>query len=135
MQTFVPYVDDALSARVLDNKRLNKQIVECAQILNALLNPAAKGWVNHPAVRMWRGYEARLVRYTEAMQAERVRRYGKPINVALREPPPSSRADDPPWWKSLVHSSHRSNLLRKDPAHYGRYGWPETSDKPYVWPV
>jgi hypothetical protein len=135
LQTFVPYVDDALSARVLDDKRLNKQVVECAQILNALLDPAARGWVNHPAVKMWRGYEARLVVYTQAMQSERTRRYGKPINVTLREVPPTSSADDPPWWAGFIHSSHRSNLVRKDQGFYGRYNWPEDGSKPYFWPV
>jgi hypothetical protein len=135
LQTFVPYVNDALSARVLDDKRLNKQVVECAQILNALLDPSARGWVNHPAVRMWRGYEARLLTYTAAMQAERVRRYGRPINVNLREAPPGSFADDPPWWAGRIHSSHRSNLLRKDQGFYGRYHWMDGADLPYFWPV
>ena len=135
MQTFVPYVEDALSARILDGKRLNKQIVECAQILNALLDPAARGWVNHPAVRMWRGHEARLLAYTAAMQSERTRRYGKPINVRLRDAPLGSSPIDPPWWAGRIHATHRSNLLRKDPVFYGRYAWPENASQPYFWPV
>ena len=36
MQTFLPYPDFAESAKVLDNKRLGKQRVECLQIMKAL---------------------------------------------------------------------------------------------------
>lgn len=39
MQTFLPYKDFAECARVLDDKRLGKQRVECLQILNALRPP------------------------------------------------------------------------------------------------
>ncbi|MBR6517057.1 MAG: hypothetical protein IKT40_09510 [Bacilli bacterium] len=35
------------TAKILDKKRLNKQIVECYQILNAL-NGSTKAWRNHP---------------------------------------------------------------------------------------
>ena len=64
MQTFVPLtstVDDI--AKVLDNKRLNKQALEGWQILMTLLeldpqgnHRVPKGWYNHPAVKMWRGH-------------------------------------------------------------------------------
>ena len=44
--------------------------------------------------------------------------------------------DYPPWFgDERVHASHRSNLLRKDSEFYGQYGWKESSDLPYFWPV
>lgn len=49
MQTFLPFPSFIESARVLDNKRLCKQRVECLQILKALHDPSY-GWQNHPAV-------------------------------------------------------------------------------------
>ena len=56
MQTFLPYADFNKSAEVLDNRRLNKQILEGYQILKVLGNPDPRaGWRNHPAVKMWRG--------------------------------------------------------------------------------
>lgn len=61
MQTFLPYPSFTLSAICLDNKRLNKQILECDQILNALAPGSTSGWRNHPAVKMWRGYEPALL--------------------------------------------------------------------------
>jgi hypothetical protein len=73
MQTFLPYPDFEATARVLDWRRLGKQRVECMQILNAL-HGTSKGWVNHPAVRMWRGYEDALETYQSFMIEEWVRR-------------------------------------------------------------
>ena len=34
-----------------------------------------------------------------------------------------------------VHASHRSNLLRKDFSFYSKFGWSESSDMPYFWPI
>ena len=74
MQTFLPYEDFAQAAKCLDSKRLGKQRVEALQILNALLKPDAKGWKNHPAVKMWRGNERTLIEYGVAICDEWTRR-------------------------------------------------------------
>jgi hypothetical protein len=53
MQTFLPYSDYEASAQTLDNKRLNKQILEGYQILKVLSGASPSGaWRNHPAVLM-----------------------------------------------------------------------------------
>ncbi len=59
MQIFLPFKDLQKSVSVLDNKRCGKQRIESWQILKILLNldPSKKGWRNHPAVLMWKGYE------------------------------------------------------------------------------
>lgn len=132
MQTFVPYSNDYLTAQCLDNKRLLKQIVECLQISKALCDPSY-GWQNHPAVKMWRGYGGRLAIYTDAMQREYVLRYKKRVNVSL--PEMTDKDCDPPWWNGPIHASHRSNLLRKLPAHYSQFRWKDDPNEPYVWPV
>jgi hypothetical protein len=42
----------------------------------------------------------------------------------------------PDWFGNKeFHASHRSNLLRKDPEFYGKYGWTEPHDLPYIWPL
>lgn len=46
MQIFLPYKDIYKTAEALDKRRLNKQILECRQILNALYGKS-KGWANH----------------------------------------------------------------------------------------
>ena len=64
MQTFLPYKSFDKSFKVLDYRRLGKQRVEAMQILNVLLGRTkTKGWVNHPATKMWKGYENALKQY------------------------------------------------------------------------
>ncbi len=63
MQTFLPHPDFEQSARSLDQKRLGKQRVECIQVVRGL-TWEKYGWKNHPAVKMWRGYEEALGRYS-----------------------------------------------------------------------
>jgi ATP-dependent exoDNAse (exonuclease V) beta subunit len=79
MQTFLtqPYLDFGLSARELDRQRLNKQALEAWQIMmtNLKMDPFGnyrepRGWRNHPAVVMWRGYEVTLFNYIKAMTDE-----------------------------------------------------------------
>ena len=132
MQTFVPSPDDSESTRVLDDRRLLKQIVECSQILKAISTPTY-GWQNHPAVRMWRGSPARLANYAWAMQAEYFLRRKKFVRVELPIIQPGAPA--PSWWGGPIHASHRANLLRKAPAHYAQFGWTEDPAMPYVWPA
>lgn len=132
MQTFLPYPDFDACAACLDSRRLGKQRVEAFQILNTLADPTRRGWRNHPAVRMWRGYEDALRLYMNAMIAEWVRRGYR--NTMTRASVPTEVAM-PPWLGDpAFHASHRSNLLRKDPEFYARYGWSEPADLPYVWP-
>jgi hypothetical protein len=136
MQTFLPVADFAESARILDTSRLGKQRVEAYQIIRTL-DGVTKGWRNHPAVKMWRGYEPALLEYGVAICDEWDRR-GYPDTV--REKMAAHHRDGPvvlpPWLgDEALHASHRSNLLRKDPEFYGRYGWTEPPDLPYFWPV
>ena len=134
MQTFLPYPDFIDSAYVLDRQRLGKQRVETKQILNAL-EGNSKGWVNHPAVKMWRGYEPALALYGVvmcAMWAERgyVDNLLPFFAVRLRED-----MIMPPWiGNANFHRSHQSNLVRKDPAHYGPLFPDVPDDLEYLWP-
>ncbi len=138
MQTFLPYPSFEHSAAVLDDKRLGKQRVEVLQIMNALTNPDAKGWKNHPATLMWRGYEASLVHYGIVVCDEWLRRGFKDTVrgklLAFGFDPESAIA--PPWLgDERVHAGHRASLLRKDGEYYGKNGWTEDPELPYHWPV
>lgn len=138
MQTFVPLGTDFQgTAKVLDRMRLGKQRVEGLQILNALTG-RSKGWVNHPAVKMWRGYEPALIQYVVAMCDEWVSRGYKDTCkdkvLAIGEALPSA-VTTPPWLDDPeVQLSHRSNLVRKLPEHYGAF-WDVPNDLPYKWVV
>jgi len=130
MQTFLPYSDFNKSAACLDWRRLGKQRVEAMQILRALENQNY-GWQNHPAVNMWRGFEAMLAVYHNTIIDEwTYRGYQNNMKLITLDIAPIS----PTWMGNLdFHASHRSNLLRKDPEHYGQYGWTETDNLPYIW--
>lgn len=143
MQTFLPYDSFTESARVLDVRRLGKQRVETKQILMCLLGEGSTRWGNHPAVKMWRGYELDLATYGTFICEEWTRRgyrdtcleYFTSRFIELSLDARYARGM-PPWIGNAdFHASHRSNLLRKDPAHYGRFGWAEPDDLPYVWPA
>jgi hypothetical protein len=131
MQTFLPYADFDKSVHCLDRQRLGKQRVEAMQILNTLASGSR--WANHPAVLMWRGYENALRLYMNKCIQEWIRRgYNNTMQIVeVTEP-----VEMPPWFgNEEFHASHRSNLLRKDAEWYGQFGWGETDQLPYVWPV
>ena len=131
MQTFIPSTSPSECAKVLDWRRLGKQRVEAMQILNCLETP--NSWVNHPAVEMWRGYEEYLKVYANIIIEEWIYR-GYNNNMKLYKIN-WSRVEFPSWWSDdRIHSSHRANLLRKDPKHYGQFGWSEEPAEGYWWP-
>jgi hypothetical protein len=130
MQTFLPYADFDATARCLDDRRLGKQRVEAMQILN-VLDGRTRGWRNHPAVLMWRGYEDALRLYMNACINEWVRR-GRRNNMSLAN---ITEATMPHWLgDERVHSAYRAMLRRKDPSHYGTFNWTDEADD-YFWPV
>ena len=138
MQTFLPYPSFAQSAACLDWRRLGCQRKEAQQIILALENPSY-GWQNHPAVKMWRGYERSLALYGVTVCGEwRNRGYNDNLLTFFLDKylDGERREDIYPEWigNEAFHRSHRANLLRKDPVWYGKY-WTEDITLPYIWPV
>ena len=149
MQTFLPYADFRRSAAALDTKRLGKQRVECLQVLRGLTRPGY-GWRHHPAVTMWRGCEEALGRYALTCCATwTALGFGDTCAATLRADLRAAGVADVREEAELValglmpvwlgdedfHRSHRSALVRKDPAHY-RPLFPDVPDDlPYVWPA
>jgi hypothetical protein len=146
VQTFLPYPDFERTADVLDDRRLGKQRVEVLQILNAM-HRAGGGWANHPATRMWRGYEPALVAYGLAMidvwtgkgRADTVREkilphlHGEPVR---RQQELAALEMLPPWLgREDIHRAYRSALVRKMPEHYRPLFTDVEDDLPYVWPA
>lgn len=141
MQTFLPYDGYTRSAKVLDRQRLGKQRVEVLQIITALVD--GKGWIHHPATKMWKGHELQLGLYGMLICKEWQRRgyndtclmkiYNKlerPNLVAMGQAP------KPDWFGDEdFHRSHQSNLIRKLPDHYGPLFPGVPDDLPYIWPV
>jgi len=137
MQIFLPYEDFKKSLRVLDNKRLGKQRVETYQIISAISrrpkldgNPY-KGWLNHPCTIMWKNYLPALKQYLNYSIMEWVERgFKNTMNFEINNEEiviPSFLGNE------RFHSSHRANLLKKEPDFYNQYGWTENPLDPYVW--
>lgn len=153
MQTFLPYSTPADCAEALDSKRLNKQILECYQILK-VISTNGKAWRNHPAVLMWDGAENELWRYTMAMVNEANHRGIKTENNLnnlniLRSTYSKLWGNGKPAFAKNKESfdrtviTHRANLYRKDPVIYAHFANSvnNVNNKPccegclYFWPT
>ena len=137
MQTFLPYPDFVKSAESLDMKRLGKQRVEVLQLLNSFHKPNYKGWKNHPAREMWRGYEQALVVYGCAVcSVWKARGYKDTCFEKIANFTTKNPITLPSWiGRDDVHLSHKSNLIRKHPDYYKPL-WPDVPDNlEYIWPT
>lgn len=141
MQTFLTHFDFKETAKHLDNKRLNKQIVEATQILSTLKKIDSKGnvigqhakkpaWVHHPAVLMWINCETALISYIASCVNEWEVRYNKKRNLVL---PTINTFSKPDWLTEKLIVSHRANLVRKS-NFYLQYDWDVNPSMPYHWP-
>jgi hypothetical protein len=149
MQTFLSEPTFKRCAQVLDNKRLNKQLLECRQILNILVNDLdSASWHNHPAVLQWKEYIPALFKYTKEIKEECdnrgirttknwevIQEFYKAYNKG-----PKKKVTRPYWWykditnqlefnyKYRVITTHRARLYEKDSVFYKHY-------KKYVKPA
>lgn len=144
MQTFLPHTNTLDAARALDNKRLNKQILEGYQILKVLSGASPSGaWRNHPAVLMWKGYEMGLWSYVRSMvdiaslRGIKTENNVKNLNELYEQFHKDWGNEHPAFWLDenkvmRIITTHRANLFRKDPIYYAKYQYAATS--PYNIP-
>jgi len=135
--TFLPYEDFYKSAKSLDYKRLGKQRSEAYYILKILNNEwGGKGWVNHPAVKMWVGCNEMLKLYFNVMVIEWVDR-GYNNNYELFKIDESKLIS--PWWlgNKDFHRAMRSRLIEKNRGFYlDKFSNDDGfNDGKYLWPV
>lgn len=112
MQIFIPYSSPIEVARCLDSKRLNKQIIECNQIMKAIKGET-KAWANHPIVKMYTGHLYWVELYRDCLEFYK---NGHPDLAELF----SARADmhRPSWMTEALCRSHRRRLVAKDAQFY-----------------
>lgn len=136
MITFLPFPDFEKSAACLDVKRLGKQRLEVLDILRALDGKNLR-WQNHPAVKMWRGWEHILVDYGLAICNEWTKR-GYQDNCATKivEFAYYVPKGGIPYWLGLekFHESHQSQLYQKDSMYYFQFEKAGLKKLPYFWP-
>jgi len=148
MQTLFPYPEYDESARCLRNLELANQISHTLIILDTLHEvEGAGGWARHPAIEMWRGYEAQLCTYGLAMCDEyqsrgfNVLASQERINWHLAS---IATVDDfemgkPRWMEDAskflwLQRTHRSFLLGKDKKFYAKYKWDVNPGIPLYFP-
>lgn len=137
MQTFLPYSDFQTTAECLDYRRLGKQRIEAKQIYFALTDDSKRGWKNHPAVKMWKGFESALLKYGQIITLEWIRKGYKDNQLDFFTTKLSSYAtiNYPEWLeREDIILGYRSNLLRKNPQYYSKFGWSVPDNLEYVWP-
>lgn len=133
MNTFLPFPTFADSARVLDNKRLNKQIVEAYQLIQGQ-------WPNHPCSKMWsKNIECLKLYFNFCLQEWKIVR-GKNHKFDFMI---CDKWEFPTWINEpLVFFTHKVNLLRKDFFWYSQHITDtfiienlSTFPEGYFWPV
>lgn len=130
MQTFLPYPNFVMTAKILDYRRLGKQRVEAMQIIHAI--EVGSRWSNHPAVKMWGDCINCLKYYHDVMITEWIERGYKNTMKKF-----GVTVDKIPSWLGDMdfHKAHQSNLVRKKPKYYRQYFPDIPDDLPYIWPV
>lgn len=135
MQTFLPHKSFTDTMACLDSLRLGNQVYREGKTL------IGGGWPNHPASKMWQGHFHHLALYCIAGLIElqaRGRNYPKWFEFFEDQLSTHPETGPPSWMLDerlpLVTSSHRANLLRKNPEWYGQFGWTEIPTEGYYWP-
>lgn len=132
MQVFLPEHSYKACAQVLDRARLVKQLLEGRQILSALAGET-KGWVNHPATRMFAGAESELLIYLYEIKQEMDRRgykwqnnwetitdtYKRHFYDAEMSIPDYLKPGHPENHRLII--THRGRLYEKAPELYPQY--------------
>ena len=115
-------IDTAIS---LDRRRLNKQIIECQQILDAL-SGKKKAWDNHPCVLQYMGYEGWLDDYKRCLE-------GYAMGDTVRASVYSILADGirPDWHTQEYYDQMKRRLYTKDSEHYNQ--WADLGESDENW--
>lgn len=103
------------TARALDKRRLNKQIIEVGQILDAL--NGAKAWSNHPCVLQYRGHEKWLENYRACL----LRYYHGEIDRASTSNGWCETIGKPPFHTQEYFDQMKRRLYAKDSIHYAQW--------------
>lgn len=142
MQVFIPFPRYLDSCKVLDKKRLFKQVVEIRQILAGMGERVKKNdgtyyrptHKNHPIYETWRGCHCALMFYHDLLLGECRDRNIK-TKIERFYPRTILEVFVNPYWfgDEDFHSRHRAALLAKDPKWYGQFGWTEKPIIDYRW--
>lgn len=115
------------TARALDKRRLNKQIIECQQILDAL--NGAKAWSNHPCVLQYRGHEKWLMNYMGCL----IRYQAGAPTMAKVSSNWCKIYGTPSFHTQEYFDQMKRRLYSKDPVYYEQWAHLGTSEDNWYW--
>lgn len=114
------------TAIALDPLRLNKQLLETQQILDAL--NGKKAWSRHPAVLQYRGYEEYLRCYLQCFKWHlRGNLYWTELFSC------QAQQLRPEWHCAEYYTNMKKRLYTKNPEHYKQWAHLGTSDCNWYW--
>lgn len=114
------------TAMALDKRRLNKQIIECGQILDAL--NGKKAWCRHPAVLQYKGYGSWLVIYRDVLKAYQRLDF---VNAILYGT--YAKRYRPIFHTQEYFDQMKRRLYTKNPEHYKQWEHLGCSDENWYW--
>lgn len=122
------------TAMALDSRRLNKQIIECGQILDAL--NGAKAWSNHPCVLQYWKHQEWLKQYMYCLQ--NYADYKNPQCGSFHRDYAelySANANfmRPIWHTQEYYDQMKRRLYTKDKEHYKQWAHLGESDVNWYW--
>ena len=102
------------TAMTLDMRRLNKQIIECGQILDAL--SGKKAWSNHPCVLQYKGHEKWLTHYLSCLTL-----YKHQVNIHAGICSDLAKMCTPPFHTQEYFDQMKRRLYQKDKEYYSQF--------------
>lgn len=115
MQVFTPYADPFSCAECLDLRRLNKQIIECRQIL-AAISGKSQAWKNHPVVKQYKKHILYLANYMHCLEYYKAK---DPVAALFYS---NKAMEHKPEFLTLDFcNQHKRRLYTKNNAFYSRF--------------
>lgn len=114
------------TAQALDTRRLNKQIIECQQILDAL--NGKKAWSNHPCTLQYKGHERWLLCYMSCLLRYKCGEYKRAETSNSW-----CMLNRPPFHTEEFFSQMKRRLYTKNPEHYAQWADLGPSDENWYW--
>lgn len=129
MNVFVPYKSPIDCAKALyGDKRFNKQILECQQILKAI-NGETKAWANHPCTKMYAPHKEWLYNYMMCLSFFREYKKGNEgaFKYCCYYDSEANKAT-PPFLTDDFCNQHKRRLFTKAPELYPQFAGYGTSE-------
>ena len=103
------------TAKALDKRRLNKQIAECTQMLDAL-EGKTNAWAHHPCTLQYKGYERWLLAYKSCLLRYKCGEYQRAETSDTW-----CKLNKPPFHTEEYFNQMKRRLYTKDPIFYAQW--------------